>query len=391
MVVLVTLLDTTKNADGIYLVWLIHHHSLESTFQRLILLEVLLILVEGSGTDGSQFTTSQGRLQNVGCIHGTFATASTYQGMNLIDEEDNLAVGIGYLLDDALQTLLELTLVFGTGNQCTHIERIKLLVLQILRYVATDDTLCKSLNDSGFTCTRLTDKDRVVLGSARENLKNSSDFLITTDNRVELAAASLFYQVLGIFFKTLIVLVGTLALHVLTLSQSLDGCGEVLLVGTRILEDSGSGRVAFEDSEEDRLHADEFISHLLGDVLGIEQYLVGIAREVWLTGTLHTRQVLHLLLQEHSNLIAVHAQLLEDVVGYIRCLLDDTTEKMHRFDGLLTISLRYVHSGLHRFLRLDCKFVECHILISFLSVICSTSCCRASVLPDFQPWMMLQP
>ena len=44
-----------------------------------------------------------------------------------------------------------------------------------------------------------------------------------------------------------------------TLSQSLDGCGEVLLVGTRILEDSGSGRVAFEDSEEDRLHAYEFI------------------------------------------------------------------------------------------------------------------------------------
>ncbi|MFW5625918.1 MAG: hypothetical protein ACOCM9_01370, partial [Segatella copri] len=25
--------------------------------------------------------------------------------------------------------------------------------------------------------------------------------------------------------------------------------------------------------------------------------------------------------------------------------------------------------GLHRFLRLDCKFVECHILISFLNVI----------------------
>lgn len=81
------------------------------------------------------------------------------------------------------------------------------------------------------------------------------------------------------------------------------------------------------------------------------------------------RQVLHLLLKEHGNLVAVHAQLLEDVVGYIRCFLDDTTEKMHRFDGLLTISLRYVHSGLHRFLRLDCKFVECHILISFLIIV----------------------
>ena len=155
--------------------------------------------------------------------------------MNLIDEEDNLSVGIGYLLDDALESFLKLTLVFGTGNQCTHIKRIELLVLQIFRHIATYDTLCKSLYDSGFTRTRFTDKDRVVLGSTRENLKYPANLFVATDYWVELAASGLFNQILGVFFETLIVLVSTLTLNVLSLSEGLNSSCQILLVGTSIL------------------------------------------------------------------------------------------------------------------------------------------------------------
>ena len=223
MVVLVTLLDTTEDADGIHLVRLVDHDGLESTLQCLILLEVLLILVEGGCTDGSQLATSQGWLQDVGCIHGTFATTCTYEGMNLIDEEDDVAVGVGYFLDNALQALLELTFVLSTSNECAHVERIELLVLQVLRHIATHDTLCKTLHDGGLTSTRLTYQDRVVLGTARENLKHTANLFVTANHWVELATSGLLHEVLGVLFKTLIVLVGALALHVLTLSQLLDG------------------------------------------------------------------------------------------------------------------------------------------------------------------------
>ena len=57
MMVLVALLDTTEDTDGIYLVRLIDHDGLETTFQRLILLEVLLILVERRSTDAAQLAT----------------------------------------------------------------------------------------------------------------------------------------------------------------------------------------------------------------------------------------------------------------------------------------------------------------------------------------------
>ena len=76
--------------------------------------------------------------------------------MNLIDEEDDLSVGVGHLLDDALQSLLKLTFVLGTCHEGTHVEGVELLVLQVLRYITTYDTLSKALHDGGLTRTRLT-------------------------------------------------------------------------------------------------------------------------------------------------------------------------------------------------------------------------------------------
>ena len=129
MMVLVTLFDASENADGVHLVWLVDHYGLETTFQSLILFEVLLILVEGGGTDGSQLATCQCWFQDIGSIHGAFSAAGTYQGVNLVDEENNLSVGVGHFLDDALQSLFELTFIFSTSHQCAHVERIELLVL----------------------------------------------------------------------------------------------------------------------------------------------------------------------------------------------------------------------------------------------------------------------
>ena len=366
MVVLVALLDASQDADGVHLVGLVHHHGLESALQGLVLLEILLILVERGGTDGSQFATRQGRFQNVGGIHGSLSASCAHEGVYLVDEEDDVAVGIGHFLDDALQTLLELALVLGTCHQCAHVERVELLVLQVLGHVATHDALRKSLYDSGFTCTRFADEDRVVLGSAGENLEHTAYLVVAPDNGVELSAAGLLYEVLGIFFEALIVVVGTLRLHVLSLSQFLDGSEHILLVGSCVLEDARGGGTALHDGEQYRLHAHELVAHLAGDVLGLEENLVGVAREVGLSCSLHAWQVLHLLCEEHIDLVGVHAKLLEEEVGHVGRLLYDAAQQVYRLDGLLSVALRCVHGGLYRLLRLDGKLVECHILVSFL-------------------------
>ena len=163
VVVLVAFLQSSQDRDGRELIRLIHHHRLESALQGFVLLEVLLILVERCCTDGAQFSTCQGRFQDVGSVHRSLTTTGTYQCVNLVDKEDDAPFGLRHLVDDALQSLLELTLILRTSYQRAHIERIELLVLQVLWHIATDDTPCETFHDSGLTRTRLTDQDRVVL------------------------------------------------------------------------------------------------------------------------------------------------------------------------------------------------------------------------------------
>ena len=76
--------------------------------------------------------------------------------MNLIYEQDDLAVAVDDFLDNVLQTFLKLALVFGAGQQSTHVQAEHGLTLQILRHVAVDDTLGQTLHDGGLTHARLT-------------------------------------------------------------------------------------------------------------------------------------------------------------------------------------------------------------------------------------------
>ena len=156
VVVLVALLQSAKDRDGIHLIGLVDHHRLEAALQGLVFLEVFLVFVERGGTDGTQLTAGQGRLEDVGGIHGSLTAARTHQGVDFVDEEDDVALGVCHLFDDALETLLKLALVFGTGHQRAHVEREELFVLQVLGHVAAHDTLGQSLHDGGLARSRLT-------------------------------------------------------------------------------------------------------------------------------------------------------------------------------------------------------------------------------------------
>ena len=304
MVVLIALLQSTQDRDGVDLVWLVDHNGLEAALQCLILLKVLLILVECRGTDGTQFTTGQSRLEDVGGIHGTLTTSGTHQCVDLIDEENDVALSIGHLFDDTLQSFLKLTFVFCTGDQGTHVERVELFVLQILRYITAHDALGEALDNSRFTCTRLTDQNRIVLGTARKNLQHTANLLITSDDRVEFALTGGVDEVAGVFRECLIVLVSTGALHFLTLTQFVDGLLHLLFCAACVLEDSAHRGVYLQQSQEDGLHADELVTHLLRVCDGALQHFVSVVGEIGLP-TFHAWKMFQLLLYEFLNLHGV--------------------------------------------------------------------------------------
>ena len=206
VVVLVTFLQTTQDADAGKCVGLIDHDGLESAFQRLVLLEVFLVLVERSGTDASHLTTGKCRLQDVCSIHRTFAFTGTDQSMYLVDKEDDAALTLCHFLDDALQPFLELALVHSTGHERAHVEAVELFILQVLGHIATQDSVGKTFHDGRFTRTWFTYQDRVILCPSRENLQHATYLVVSSDDGVELPCPSLVNEVASILLQALLFL-----------------------------------------------------------------------------------------------------------------------------------------------------------------------------------------
>ena len=356
VVVLVALFQSTQDGDGTQLVGLIDHHRLEAPLQGLVLLEILLILVERGGTNRPQLAARQGRLQDVGGVHGALATAGSHQRVNLVDEEDDAPLALGHLLDDTLQTLLKLTFILRTCHERTHVEREQLLVLQVLGHIAPHDTLGQSLDDGGLTRARLTYQDRVVLGSPAQDLKQTAYLVVAADDGVKLAGTGIGHQVLRILVECLVVLVAALRLHAIALTKLADGRQHVFLVHAGVFHDAAGRRVDVEQRQQNGLHAHKLVAQPSGHVLGLHQHLVGIAREIGLAA-LHARQMLNLIVHQLLNMCAIHPQLLEDERRHVFSFLHDALQQMHGLYALLTGSLRGIHRLLDGLLRLDRKFV----------------------------------
>ena len=354
VVVLIALLQSSQDRDGRQFVRLIDHDRLEAAFQRLVFLEILLVFVQCRRTDGTQFAAREGRLQDVGSIHRTFAGTRTDERVYLVDEEDDAPVALGHLVHHALQPFLELALVFRTGNELSHVERIDLFVLQVLRHVAPDDTCGKSFHDSCLTRSRLTDENRVVFRASRQNLKHAPDFIITPDDRVEFPLSCLLHEVFRVFSERLIVVVCRLRLYALSLPELNDGSPKLFLRDAGIFQNPAGGAVDRKQGEQNRFDADELIAHLLRLFHGLLHDEVGVVRKIRLTA-LHARQMSDVLFDEHFNLCGVGTELLEKIVRHILPLLQYTFQQVNRFNRLLTVLLGNIHRLLNGFLRLDGK------------------------------------
>ena len=182
--------DATQDGDGILDRGLTDEHLLEAALQRGVLLDVLAVLVERGRADHAQFTAGKHGLEHVAGIHCTLgATTRTDDRVQLVDEGDDLTIGTLNFSEDGLQTLLELTAVFRTGDHRRDVEGDQALVAQGLGDIASDNALGEAFDDGRLTDARLTDQNRVVLGAPGQHLDDATNLVISPDDRVELAFA----------------------------------------------------------------------------------------------------------------------------------------------------------------------------------------------------------
>ena len=208
VVQLVFVLEAAQDRNGVGHGRLVDEHRLKTPGESCVLFDMLSVLVERRGTDAVKFTAGKGRLQHVGSVHGAIGLAGADQGVQLVDEEDDIASTMGDLLKQRLQPLLEFAAVFRPGNEGAEIERQELPVAQAFGHVTIDDTLGQPLSDRGLADAGLADQHRVVLGPAREDLDDTADLLIPADHRIELAVPGLCGEVAGIFLERIVALLG---------------------------------------------------------------------------------------------------------------------------------------------------------------------------------------
>ena len=187
MVHLIALLEPTQDADGVFNRRRVDNDRLEPAFQRRVFFDVLAILVERGGTDAAQLAARQRRLEHVARVHGALGSTGADQGVQLVDEQDDLAVRRGDFAQHGLEAVLELAAVLAPRHHRAQVERDNPLVLQRFGHVAAGDALGKPLDDRGFADAGFTDEHRVVLGAPAQHLYDATDLIVSTDDRVELA------------------------------------------------------------------------------------------------------------------------------------------------------------------------------------------------------------
>ena len=123
--------------------------------------------------------------------------------MQLIDEEDDPTLSRSNLLEEGLETVLELPAIFRTGDHRANIERDDPTVLERLGHIAIHDPLGQALDDGRLAHTGFTNEHRVVLGAPRQHLHDTPDLVIPADHRIDLALASQSRQVLAVLLQGL--------------------------------------------------------------------------------------------------------------------------------------------------------------------------------------------
>ena len=200
---LVVGLQALEDLDCVFHRRLVDVDLLETAHQGAVLLEVLAELLVGGRAHAAQVARRQGRLEQVGGVHGAAARgARADHRVDLVDEEDRVLV-VFQLLDDLFDALLEVAAVAGAGQQRAHVEAEDRRLGQDVGHLMADDLAGQPLRDGGLADPRIADQQRVVLVAPAQDLDAALDLVGAADQRIDLPLAGLLVEVDAIGFERL--------------------------------------------------------------------------------------------------------------------------------------------------------------------------------------------
>ena len=259
MVDFVPFAQPAQNGDGVFHRRLIHADRLKAALQRAVLLHVPAILIQRGRTDAVQFAARQHGLQQIGGVHRPVRSARPDHGVQLVDEEDHLALGRLDFLEHGLEPLLEFAAEFRAGDQRAHVEHDDPTMLKALRHVAAHDALGQPFDDRGLADARVADQHRVVLGPTGQDLNDAADLVVAADDRVELSLPRGLRQVASVALQGLVRSFGVAAGDPLAPAHLLQGAEHALAAEPGVAHHAPDRAVVVQQGQQQVLDADVLV------------------------------------------------------------------------------------------------------------------------------------
>ena len=184
VMVLVALLEVLEYLHRLIGGGRLYEHFLETAFEGAILLDALLIFVDGGGADALHLSSGEGGLEHVGGIHRPGSRTGTDDGMYLIDEKDDLGV-LCELIDDGFEAFLELSAVLRACHDTREVEHDDALVKEQPGHLTCHDALCQAFHDGALAHAGQADEDGVVLLPAAQDLCHALYLALTSYDGIE--------------------------------------------------------------------------------------------------------------------------------------------------------------------------------------------------------------
>src|SRR3989442_1399343 len=99
MMDLIPFLETTQDCNRIFYRWFSDICLLEPALERLVFLDVLLILVQSRGADTAKIAARQRGFKHVGCVDGSLSPASPHESVQLVDKQNDVSGFLDFLED----------------------------------------------------------------------------------------------------------------------------------------------------------------------------------------------------------------------------------------------------------------------------------------------------
>ena len=368
MIYFIAVLDATQDGNGILHGRLIYHYRLKPTLQGLILFDIFPIFIHGGGTDAVQLTSRQHGFQHISGIQRALGLAGAHNGVQLVDKENDLPIGLLHGIQHCLQTFLKFTSVLGTGNEGTHIQGEDLLILQRIRHIALYDPLSQTLNCRRLADTRITDQHRIILGLPGQDPDDVTDLCVPANDRIQLLIPCPLYQTGTVLFQCIITVLRTVGLYRPAVTQILYHVQEFRLFDPIFLKQILHCRAAMpQQSQKEMFYGDILISHLLRFILSIRECLPEIRADILLLRcAVYPRKRVHKPLCLPGKLIHIDPLLRQDLHDQTVLDGEQRQQQMLRLQFQLSVLIRQLLrqlNGFNGFLRI---IIKSHNTTSYL-------------------------